>query len=933
MNSLFFCNCGSQQFERMGDNIICSRCKKSVNKNEMVGFLDPSDSKLKPFITKLGFDMGIEVAKLGVGTLIGIFLPWAYPFTSTALGVIIRTSGNAISNAATNKLFCSGPYGKKIEAIFQKELDNILKKGKRSIIPYNYFYNYHNYCLNHFSDLLSYLIDNDINTDIFSEEAVRAIVSAEYRYPGYNEPEVLNSILQVSNEFHNIFEKKIIEDKNVGFRWLTEKRIDDQDNKIQRLFELLEANYEDNSIDDDTYEYIKNYNRPLFLDLKTGITLGQMYLEPITEGRRISAIEAISNWYNDDNQLLFVYGAAGVGKTSLVTKIISDIYGTSGKDSILNLDKNEIHPIILRDKSSYINDKTQNGSYSALKIIEDIIKKSEYDLNNHLIILDGFDELCVLANKFDGKTFIKKLIKDLKSTNIKVMITSRAMKKTTKFFEPGLSKIKIIWTKSQIIEWCDKFSKLTQIDEEKNWCDNFKTNYLSLFNVNENDNRLDMFSVPIILYLACKSNTLISANDTIGKFYDNVFRTIVDRKHIENHKSSGVYIGAEDERKTKLINWQFTKEIAYQMFLNDTLTLTNNDKSGNDLIEYAKTRTIDILSEKSENITKDTDIDTELYLAVSYFANGKEKGIEFAHKTVYEYFTAVKLYEDYFAEFNKEFFSKYDNSNYSEAVKKVWENIIEAFRCTKITEDIFNYLNEMKRPKYNGYDDNQENGFDYHNFEKCYIEGIKNHILSEILIDEITTEYKVKAITINNQICCAFRNLTWFLTGHKYKNDVEELNYDYIRELVSADYSDINCSSWDLSNYNFSNTILNEATFEGSKLYKANFKNSILQKTIFNNANLTEADMSSANLAHSQFKEATMIKIDLSTSNLYSANLNKAFLNEAILRETYVVSATLKEADLSDSLLINTVCRNSDFIGATFSRAQQGSADFSGAKI
>ena len=925
MCALYFCKCRSQQFEREGDKIICSNCRKEVDSRETTGFFDPSDSKIKEFITKLGIDIGTEAATLGASALIGIAMPWTLPFTFTALGIILKNGGEVISDRMSEKFFNNDSYGKQISDIFEKELKRILKEAKNTSSEYNSFYNYHLYCSSHYSEVISFLLDNNCNTDIFSEDAIQVIVSENFCYPGHEDTDILDGILSAARELRFNFEKKVIDTKDIGLRWIVEKNKAEQDKNFSRIIELLTSSSKDSYVDDDTYEYIKNYNRPLFLDKKSNITLGNMYLEPQCEGRNMSANEAISECFNRDEQFFFVLGAAGVGKTSLVTKIISDIYGISGQDSLLEFDKTDIHPVILRDKVSAIIEKTKSDSYSALSVIRSIINIPDCNLDGHLIILDGFDELCVLANEFNGKIFVQKLIKDLEATDIKIMITSRPMNEIIDQFYYRVPIIKLIWTESQIIEWCNKFSKLTKSNEEKEWCDRFKTNYSKLLKSNPIDRRLEMFSVPIILYLACKSNTVVEENDSIGKFYDKVFRSIADRKHSEQHKSSGVYVGAETERLYKLINWQFTKELAYQMFLNDTLTLTNCDKYGIDRIGYAKARTVAVLRERGKSVSQ---IDTELYLAVSYFAKGQSEGIEFAHKTVYEYFTALKLYEDYFACFNSEYFKEHDMDI---AVEEVWNNIIEAFRYAKVSEDIFNYLNEMILPVYTG-SENEATGLDYKNFEKCYIEGMRKKILSCISISKPIEEYRVSNEYINTQICISFRNLTWFLTGHGFYNK-DDLDYCKIfSELISSYSSDIKCYKWNLRDIDLSYINLEKSNFPvanlqyssllHSKLFNADLRRADLRSADLRSADLRSADLSDADLQCADLREADLREADLSGADLSGANLSDADLREADLRRAYLVNTDLNNANLQDAYLSGTDLSKADLEGANFDKAK-----------
>jgi uncharacterized protein YjbI with pentapeptide repeats len=267
------------------------------------------------------------------------------------------------------------------------------------------------------------------------------------------------------------------------------------------------------------------------------------------------------------------------------------------------------------------------------------------------------------------------------------------------------------------------------------------------------------------------------------------------------------------------------------------------------------------------------------------------------------------------------------------AVEEVWNNIIEAFRYAKVSEDIFNYLNEMIRPVYTGLE-NESTGFDYKNFEKCYIEGMKKHILSHLAIHSPIKEYLAEPIPVNNQIGCAFRNLTWFLTGHKYNNDFGEFLPDSIREMISSDFSDINCKNWHLGYYDFSNINLSNAHFDGADLDHTTFENSIIQQQAsFKHANLSEAIMNGANLEGSVLDNACMVGTIINNANLVGASLKGAYISEANLSESNLSNADLRDAVICDTNLSYASLRNADLTGADLAGSIHGSADFSGAKV
>ncbi len=220
------------------------------------------------------------------------------------------------------------------------------------------------------------------------------------------------------------------------------------------------------------------------------------------------------------------------------------------------------------------------------------------------------------------------------------------------------------------------------------------------------------------------------------------------------------------------------------MFLLDTLDLVESDVSNSNEsigLRNAKSRTKYLL-EKWYNL-KNVKLDIKKELAVCPFtkANG-HGGITFAHKTVYEYFTAVKLYEDYFASFNTEYFQKRTKSS---AAKAVIECFIEAFRYAPIKKEIFDYLCDMHGEPFSATINyiNNQTGLNYQMYEQAFEYGMQNHIYAKIGIESAVSEYlyppnqKINkevdywlAKAVNLQFSTAFANFTWFLTGHGFRN-------------------------------------------------------------------------------------------------------------------------------------------------------------------
>ncbi|MBO5320580.1 MAG: pentapeptide repeat-containing protein [Ruminococcus sp.] len=851
------CNyCKNSEFKVVDEKIICKTCNKEVNDNEKKFFVLKTENKLCAKL--LGFAVGTAVVAVGA-CVEPLISPFVLPAIIKHFKPFVENIGSYLSESLESTVYSEGTYGKQLTDIFDKELKKICKIGsKQSSGKYLNFYNYCCYCQINYVDVIEKIIEKEIFVDIFTEDAIRVIISEENHYPGYiDEPQILENVISVSKELNIRYKNKIYEQRDLCIQWLIEKNsanietnFSDIKNQIENLSNFFKAQVKSSCISDDLYEYIKSYNRPLFLEDDTGVSLGEVYVDPVIEGTENRITDEIYDWYEyGDEKILIVNGAAGIGKTSLVSRLIADTYGTSDFNNKLN--KEKVFPIILRSNIEYFENASSNKT--PIAIIKDILDVRSEDIQNSLIILDGFDELALLSKGFDCKKFLYDLIGDLENLETtKVLITSRPMNEIDKDIENVEFK-SVVWEKAQILAWCEKFKNVSEKDSEKHWCDSFIVNYDNLAQNDSDGNKMDIFKAPMILYLACHSNSQISANETVGEFYDRVFRAIASREHLKKHIAPNVL--KNESEKENIINWQFTKELAYQMFLHDTLILSDSE-----LIKNAEKRTIDVLKEKRPDIVadkKDFKIDKLKYLAVTHFAKEttNEKGIEFAHKTVYEYFTAVKLYEDYFAEITEDYPEPNEDH---EMFEKVWTNIIEAFRYASIDESIFNYLNKMERPIYNGTSEDEGKGFNFEKFEHYFVEGMRKCILSDLPIKRPVKEYKLmyewkiknnifleKYRLFTTQIGCAFRNLTCFLSGHGYRNkdDIDECKN--IKELISCYYSDLNLKKWKLSGANLKNLNLKGAVFSyadlscsvliGSDLSNAKFISTRLEGTDLRN--------------------------------------------------------------------------------------------------
>lgn len=197
----------------------------------------------------------------------------------------------------------------------------------------------------------------------------------------------------------------------------------------------------------------------------------------------------------------------------------------------------------------------------------------------------------------------------------------------------------------------------------------------------------------------------------------------------------------------------------------------------------------------------------------------------------------------------------------------------------------------MERSAYNG--KNQENAkekFDYKKFERHYIEGMKQHILADLSVKSRVKEYIVNNDLLTTQICCAFRNLTWFLTerDNAFRNEDDNMACKRFKELFSIHYNSLNLKKWKLSEADLSGANLNGANLNGAELSGANLNGADLSGAVLIGADLSEADL----------REANLIETNLSGADLSGADLRSAYLREEILTEANMLRVFLRVANL-----------------------------------
>lgn len=724
--------------------------------------------------------------------------------------------------------------------------------------------------------------------DSFAELEIATEVEVYLMEQDEAQTRALGALLLQIQDFSGNFlhmEKTIEDIKATGDD--TNQTVHDLNEKIDTVLRFPKENQETESFHDDSQFYVNQFYQPLFNETDDMVDLMQR-----TEGKEAALADvfvtpkAIQNYsaYNvnaiidtwltlNSTPLLVVYGKPGIGKSSLASYLAAV---SSGRKELQ--EKDGLQSLIgrclflrLRDEKNRnrINDKEP---WSSVKQCFGEMRDSFYQ--DKILILDGLDEVCVLK-QFDGAAFLNGLHQHLKSlgkNGYKVLILTRE----GYFEKPKMTaSYTIFWSDEEVTEWCHNY--IAVHPEKETWLKQFLPYFTSL---GQSDGRRELFCTPLILYLCCRKNKIPQDTSSICEIYEDIFEVSVSRQY-----SYDELLNNTDKRR-KIIGKQLTKELAYQLFLQNKLDIFAADDQAR---EYAESRTLELL--KQNQAIKDFNHLDEEYqnyvkreYCISYFVSGRESGVEFAHKTIAEYFTAVKLYEDYFAKIDA-----------NSSVEETWEMIYQAFRFHKIPSDIMSYLTELTKKQ----------GEDWRErFFEQYYTGMESEQLWKQINAAVPKEYKDAATKpLSHHVAIAFRNLTWLLTGLGFRNEqadndtkIKDVFSSYIQRGISLD---INCISWK----NLTGVNLNKADLPGAYLTGAHLTVADLNEAVLTGAHLNGADLTGAHLNGAHLKRADLTRAHLNGAHLNGADLAWAHLIGAYLNEAALTDANLDWADLTGAHL------------------------------
>lgn len=550
---------------------------------------------------------------------------------------------------------------------------------------------------------------------------------------------------------------------------------------------------------DKKQDYINSWNSRLFLHTGNDanpVTLADAFIIP---DYKIHKDIGQMNFSGDDTLDKIIEKFMRYDRTS--TMLIAGVPGI-GKSSITawmaNEYKNDERIIILRfrDWKRVVLEKT------LLSAVCSKLDCEEEDLEDRVLILDGFDEMKALNSRVRLLNEFFVDIKDFK--NFKCIITSRPA-----YIEPDYFSCVIVLKEFSLSKIESFYKKIT--GNELHEKEKIK------FNV-------EVLGIPVILYMAVMSDVDISKSPTKPELYNRIFAEkggIFDRFYdgkveygngmqiLRNPDNIKIYLG-------------FLRDVAFKMFEKNDLYLSEG--------EY-----------RIPELETHGDFVSILEFPIKYLFENTALDLEFIHKSIYEYFVAEYIFTCIKNEIN--------------APGERLANVLGLlFKKSMLPGEVIEFL------RYKIKNTELVNKFDIinHTFRLMLKDGMTYHT-GEWDADIIDCEMNVFANMLEiihlfgDRIIEIDRLVCKYLKYNRF--DSLKLNNMVFSWSGGVNLERVYLKSADLKNADLRNADLIYADFRDADLTNAELVRANLKNSDFRNANLKNVDLRGANLTGAIFDE------------------------------------------------------------------------------
>lgn len=622
-------------------------------------------------------------------------------------------------------------------------------------------------------------------------------------------------------------------------------------------------------------KYQKNWELPLFLNkrepkicLKDIYMIPDYYLGFDYKNHNNNLNEVLNDLIIEktNSEMLLVLGKPGSGKSSLITYIINQ-YVDKCKKKFL------VFPVSTLKNIEW----NVNNANIAEEILNSIGVSDIRQLNKYVLILDGFDEILIHGNR---ENIINQLyeewVNNVKDLDFSLIITCR---------ENYLQRLSLLHCKvitlcllneKQIESFCKTYWRRIHINKHS---ENYIKKLCSL---------RDIVGIPLILYMTVALNVNIIGTTNICDIYDKIF--CLDDGIYDRCEYSAMGHPLTSPLKKQIHN--ITKQISIKMW-------TDNPEEAF-ILQRDYEKLVDEEDNKSSEL-KNIVLIGQYFQYVKYCEGIDTEEIRFVHRSIYEYFIALTIYD---------IIKKYlelPNENF--AIKELKKHLLILLQKRQLSIDIEGYLaHKIKKTM----DKNIHKEICYEWWKEFFSALLSSYELS---IEDLSQTSSLKKIDIELVTFINMLSLMRMIAeGSEQKepyciynegtalqkingNSPKECMEKYIRYVSEAyqnktiknidhlDLSKLMIKEFQLNGINLSNTNLSNTDLRNSNLNGANLRKSNLSNAMLQGCDLRIANLSSANLEFAKMQNIKLLSANLSKAIFLDTYMSKRGLSTAVYKE------------------------------------------------
>lgn len=490
--------------------------------------------------------------------------------------------------------------------------------------------------------------------------------------------------------------------------------------------------------------------------------------------------------------------------------------------------------------------------------------------------MDGFDEIYVSNNR---ERVLDKLEQELTKMNFlkkfSLIITCREnyvdISDMVKYDYITLQA----WDEKQIKSFC-------QIYEEKSEKENLEyKSKISETKINKIVEKREVFGIPLILYMVLALNVTIEKSSSIVDVYDQIFSVqkgvIYNRCYDIEHRIN--------EPKIKEYIYKISLRIAFWIFENNSekafIFQRNFKEICDGIIDEVEER-------KKEDIQSDVLIGNYFKLIKHCEGIGTDE-LQFAHRSIYEYFVAIYFFESLHVLTSKEDMA--GEIGFLLKDGKLSKQILEFMKYKFDSVEEYHFTNRVK---------------------ESFVIMLRNGM---------TFYIKERLTDILNREMNIFLNMLEVM--YKWNFELEEF------ECIETSYVQYNRKK----NLHLRGIKLKGADLSRVYLYRANLEKINLERALLEGANLEEAILENVNLKGANLKDADLESATLEGVNLEGANLKRVNLERAKIRDVNLEGANMKRANLKGTNWKNENLKKVYLGGAILEGASLENVNLEGANL